>query len=77
MQENKMLTIQSEAWNVYKDTRTLTSKFENGELKREDADTLANGYGKSLKALSLVLADQQFTRELKNITPPKTKALQK
>lgn len=77
MQNQEIITVQSESLLISADMRKLYERFENGELKREDADTLANISGKNLKALSLILADKMFMQGLKNITPPKPKALKK
>lgn len=77
MSDNKLITIQSEARQISADMRKLYNRFEKGEVKREEADTMANISGKNLKALSIQLADKMFSSHLKNITPPKQKALTK
>ena len=74
MKTLEIVSVQSESLLVSRDMRKLYEQFEAGALKREDADTLANIAGKNLKALSLILADKIFSRELRVVSgsePPK------
>lgn len=77
MQKQEIINIQSESTLVYKDTRKTFERLESNELKREEADALANLLGKSLKALGLIQADRIFMQGLKNITPPKQSKITK
>jgi len=50
--------VMIEATAISADMRKFITQFQAGEIKREDADTLANISGKNLKALAIILADK-------------------
>jgi len=63
VEQQQIIAVDSEAGAVSADMRMLYSQFKSGDVKREDADTLANIAGKNLKALSIILAHKMLENE--------------